>query len=331
MGRLVRPASEVTLIDRIVRELGRRAAAPRDLSGPGDDAAVLGVRQGMHWVVSCDWFSEQTHFLPAIHPPEAVGYKALARASSDLAAMGASPRYFLLALALPPARTGRWLDQMLAGMRHAARRLGVTLIGGDTSAQRTVSLTITVIGEVPPGRAISRSGARPGHRLFVSGKLGEARLGLELLRRGDRRRRFAAPFLRRHFYPQPRIALGQWLARNRLPSAMIDVSDGLSTDLRNLCRASGVGARLLSTRIPRVAVPPTLSLDSLRLALDGGDDYELLFAVPPRLAHRIPARFQGLRLSCIGEITRRKALLLETPAGTCRLIRPQGWDPFRGK
>lgn len=328
---VVKSRTEAALIARIVRALAGQSKPPGLIIGPGDDAALLSPRSGSRLVVTCDSFFETTHFYRNLHPPGMVGFKALARAASDLAAMGATPRFYFLALALPPSLAGIWLDKMLAGMARAARRLRLSLAGGDTSAQPAVSLTLTVVGETPHSTVVTRNGARAGDRLFVSGKLGEARLGLELLRRGKRRGPWAAPFLRRHFYPQPRIELGRWLAQNKLASAMIDISDGLSTDLHNLCRASEAGARIYAGHIPSVAVPPMTGLraDALRFALHGGDDYELLFAVPSRLAHRIPVSFRGLPLSCIGEITRGPAILLHDAGGKSRLLRSEGWDPFR--
>lgn len=325
--------TEAALIARILRALTGQSKPPGLIIGPGDDAAVLSARSGSRLVVTCDSFFEKTHFYRNLHPPDVVGFKALARAASDLAAMGATPRFYFLALALPPSLAGIWLDKMLAGMARAARRLGLSLAGGDTSAQPAVSLTLTVVGEILDGTAVARDGARAGDRLFVSGRLGEARLGLELLRRARRHRPWATPFLRRHFYPQPRIELGRWLAQNKLASAMIDVSDGLSTDLHNLCRASEAGARIYAGHIPAVAVPARAGLraDALQFALHGGDDYELLLAVPSRLAHRIPVSFRGLRLSCIGEITREPTIFLQDANGRSKPLRAEGWDPFRSR
>lgn len=330
---MVKSRTEAALIARIVRALAGRGEPPGLTIGPGDDAAVLSPRPGSRLVVTCDSFFEKTHFSCNLHPPDVVGFKSLSRAASDLAAMGATPRFYFLALALPPSLAGVWLDKMLAGMARAARRLGLSLAGGDTSAQPTVSLILTVVGEIPRRMAVTRGGAHAGDRLFVSGKLGEARLGLELLRRGQWRRSWAKPFLRRHFYPQPRIHLGRWLAQNKLASAMIDISDGLSTDLHNLCRASDTGARIYSEQIPSLAVPRMIGLrtDALQFALHGGDDYELLFAVSSRLAHRIPASFRGLRLSCIGEVTPGPAILLQEANGKSKPLRPEGWDPFRSR
>ncbi|MGH9817968.1 MAG: thiamine-phosphate kinase [Candidatus Acidiferrales bacterium] len=321
------------MIHRIIRAIGHSPVArplPLDLR---DDAAVFSVDSQNQSVISTDWFLEGIHFLPAIHPPDSVGFKALARAASDLAAMGATPRFFLMALALPRSRRAAWLDRMLAGMRRASRHFRLQLAGGDTTRYSSLAINITVIGTVKPGRAISRANARPGDLLYVSGSLGGAQLGLELLLAGASR---AAPraksLLRPHLYPEPRLALGQWLAAKQLASAMIDVSDGLSTDLHNLCRASSVGARVRRAAIPRVTLPSQprkLNLDPLRLALHGGDDYELLFTVPRRLARHIPAKFHSLPLRCLGEITKSKRVLLLHEDGHTTPLGPSGWDSFK--
>jgi thiamine-monophosphate kinase len=322
--------SERYLIERVARKLPSRFGGGLRL-GIGDDAAVIRPRNGTEWVLTTDAFLENVHFLWQVHPPEVVGYKALARATSDLAAMGARPRYFLLSLALPPSCTGKWFDRFLEGMSRAARTFGLVLAGGDTTRNPLVAINLTVIGEVAPGRAVLRSGARPGDLICVSGKLGEAELGLRILQRGWGKRR-SKRLLRKHFYPEPRLALGEWLAKNRRATAMIDTSDGLSTDLAHLCEASGVGARVWANRIPQVAVPSDiqkLGLEPLRLALDGGEDYELLFTVPKRTARRLPRVVRGVPITIIGEITRGRHILLMDDAGRTRALPAQGWDPFR--
>jgi thiamine-monophosphate kinase len=326
---------ESDLVSRILLALRAR---PSDRSGllvgPGDDAAVLPATPHADWVVSCDWFLENVHFLPGVHPPDSVGFKALARAASDLGAMGATPRFYFLSLAMPSPRTGKWLDRMLAGMARAARRFHLELAGGDTTRRSSVAIHITVIGHSLRGRTISRRGARSGDKLFVSGTLGAAQLGLEFVRRKLSRRLLAKNVMQAHLYPEPPLELGCWLAKHRLASAMIDLSDGLSTDLHRLCRASGAGARIDRSSIPSAAIPAALSrtgLKSERVALHGGDDYQLLFAVPRRLTARIPARFKGRPLTCIGEITRVKSVLLVDKEGHASPLRPAGWDPFRKK
>ncbi|MBI3662924.1 MAG: thiamine-phosphate kinase [Acidobacteria bacterium] len=328
---------EQTLIDRIRRAIPsqsrRRARSPAGLRlGIGDDAALISPRCGLDSVITCDAFLENVHFLPDVHSPGSVGYKSLARATSDLAAMGAAPRYFLLTLALPARRTGQWLDAFLAGMSRAAREYGLLLIGGDTSCQPTVAISITVIGEIAPGAALTRSGARPGDRIFVSGTLGAAQLGLQLIRRGLHRQTRWKPFLRQHCYPSIRIFLGQFLAVRHLASAMMDLSDGLSTDLSRLCATSRVGARIWLDHLPAVAVPPSLrtrGFDPITIALHGGDDYELLFTVPRRLAKKIPAQHRGVRLTPIGEITRERKISLVGKDDRATPLLSLGWDHFR--
>lgn len=330
--RRVVSSQEDRIVSRILSALRRPGDARRFRTGPGDDAAVLlPPRAGVEQVITCDAFLENVHFLANVHSPETAGYKALARATSDLAAMGATPEWFLLSLALPADRTGAWLDEFLRGMSRAAREFGLALAGGDTSQNATVAVSITVCGSVPRGGAVLRSSARPGDRIFVSGRLGAAQLGLELVLRGMYRERKWKPLLAAHLAPAVRIELGRWLATRCLASAMMDISDGLSLDLARLCAASNVGARVDTQRVPCVRVPPSLAEHGFvasELALHGGDDYELLFTVPSRLAARIPASHRGVPLTPIGEITRAREIILAYPSGDAAFT-PRAWDHFR--
>ena len=329
--------SEAQLIRRIARAMPSQAGSRRNLRlGIGDDAAIVSPSRTADWILSCDAFLEGVHFLPGKHPADSVGYKALTRAASDLAAMGATPRVFLLTLALPSSRTGAWLDEFLKGMARAARLLGMRLIGGDTTRSPLVAISITVIGESQRGRAIARSGAKPGDTLYVSGRLGRAQLGLMLMQCGLRDRTTIRKLLQPHLYPRIRLELGAWLARTHAASAMIDVSDGLSSDLAHLCASSGVGARLWAARIPCVRVPATLpsklgnlDLDPLQMALHGGEDYELLFSASPRKAALLRQAPGFGEITAIGEITRDKRLLLVSPDGGAKRLEARGWDPFR--
>ncbi|HYL11199.1 MAG TPA: thiamine-phosphate kinase [Candidatus Acidoferrales bacterium] len=323
--------TEAEIIARIHRRLGSAGGRFVRL-GIGDDAAILRPSRGAELLVTCDPFLEGVHFLREKHRADVVGYKALARATSDIAAMGGVPRCFLLGLALPETHAGKWLDGFLAGMRRAARRFGMVLAGGDTSKHRQILVQITVLGEIAAGKAILRSGARLGDLIYVSGRLGEAQLGLEVILRGRDGKRGWRGLLRKHLHPEPRLALGQWLAAKRLASAMIDVSDGLSTDLGHVCEASGAGARVFSEKIPQVRVPEDLrrrGVDPQKLALDGGEDYELLFTVPRRMARRLPTSYRGVLLTAIGEITRGGEIVLIERDGRVAALRPHGWDPFR--
>ena len=335
-------SSEADIIARLARQVPSRIGArhPADVPrGIGDDAAVVRARRGRDWVVSTDAFIEGRHFLSRIHPADAVGFKALARATSDLAAMGARPRYFLLTLALPVRKAGAWLDEFARGMSRAARRFRMHLIGGDVSRDEHFHAAVTVIGEAPRTGVLTRSGGNPGDAVFVTGRLGAAQAGLDLLQREGARaltRHAGSYFLVRHLRPEPRLAVGTWLAANRLASAAMDISDGLSTDLARLCAASRAGAVIHAASLPfalddhlraRRSESPYESAARLRRALHGGEDYELLFTVPRRNLSRVPARFRGVPITRIGELTARGTILLVTD-GRTRKLRALGWDHF---
>jgi thiamine-monophosphate kinase len=345
--RLNRPLdNEAQLIERIARAIPSSRGAGRRAGmrlGIGDDAAVVASGRDTEWVLSCDAFLEGVHFLAKSYPADSVGYKSLVRAASDLAAMGAMPRLFLLTLALPAGLTGKWLDEFLRGMGRAARLLGMRLAGGDTTKSAKISISITVLGEVAPGLAVTRSGARQGDILYVSGRLGRAQLGLELIKIGGRE---ALPrilqsqprLLQAHLYPKIRVELGAWLARHEIASAMMDISDGLSTDLTRLCKASGLGARLWAERIPcvklptaRTGLPRKLRLDPLQMALHGGEDYELLFTVPRKQIKRLRSAPDFREITAIGEIERGKQIAVVGADGRSKRLDPGGWDPFRKK
>lgn len=322
-------------------------AASRLALGIGDDAALFRPTRGCETVLTCDWFLEGTHFLRDKHPADAVGWKCLARAVSDIAAMGGTPRCFLLSLALPDSSTDSWLDAFLRGLRRAAKHFDCMLAGGDTTKRHEILINVTVIGEVPAGRALRRDGARPGDLLYVSGSLGEAERGLQLLRsrkkimsRDSHNRSPKDPRLQKHLYPKPRLALGEWLGKKHIATAAMDLSDGLSSDLPRLCAASGVGARIDAAKLP----VPAISLgtramrhhakrargdDAILLALHGGDDYELLFTVPKSKELQVPPSFQGVPLTAIGEITSSRKILLVGAGQNPSLLKPGGWDPFR--
>lgn len=334
-------ASESRLIESIRKRFASRPSTPivKDAArrewlrvGIGDDAAVLRPAPGYECVVTTDAFLENVHFLREVHEAAAVGYKALARATSDVAAMGALPRYFFLTLGLPKSCSGQWFDRFTRGMSHAAREFGLVLAGGDTTRSREVVIALTVFGEVKRGRAVLRSGAKPGDLLCVSGRLGEAELGLRLILREARNQRRWPKLVKKHFHPQPRLALGEWLAFHSLATSMIDTSDGLSTDLSHICHASGVGARVMAEKIPAVHVPPelrALKLHPLNLSLHGGEDYELLFTVPKKFAARLPTAIEEIPVTVIGQITREKKVILVGADGKPQTLRPLGWDPFR--
>jgi thiamine-monophosphate kinase len=318
--------------------------------GIGDDAALLMIRGGRELILTLDMSIEDVHFTRRLHPPGAVGHRALARSLSDVAAMGGVPRYALVSLAISKEVARDWVSRFYRGMLALARRFGVGLVGGDTALipGRTF-VDVLVAGEVPRGRALRRSGARPGDQIFVGGRLGLSALGLRLLQKKGAKAILPAPkavtlhrgvqpslpvppavareAVHRHLYPEPQCALGRYLSGRGMASALMDLSDGLSTDLSRLCAASGAGARLWAAKIPGPKLPE--AVDSLQLALDGGEDYQLLFTVPPKRVSHLPSKFQGQALYHIGEIEAAKGLRLVTPEGSVRRLRPAGWDCFR--
>ena len=327
-----------SLEDRLIRKIGKatKSAKPQGSGslrlGLGDDAALWTPRPGYETIFTCDWFLEGSHFLRDTDPPDSVGWKCLARAVSDAAAMGGQPKCFLLGLALPLSHTGRWLARFLAGLGRAARRFDCRLAGGDTTRRDRILIHIAVLGEVRSGGAVLRSGAKAGDLIFVSGRLGEAEFGLRSLGRGRTPNRRTIPSVRKHLYPAPRLALGRWLAEKRMATSMMDLSDGLSSDLPRLCAASGVGALIDAGKIPLVKPAQSRGLTAssrLALALNGGDDYELLFTVRPGQARRLPPRFEGTPISCVGVITRKRAIEVLRADGGKKNLLPGGWDPFR--
>jgi len=318
--------------------------------GIGDDAALVHVRGGCELILTTDMSLENVHFTCELHPARAVGHRALARSLSDVAAMGGFPRYALVSLALREQTRRDWVSRFYGGLQALARRFGVRLVGGDTAVvQGRTFIDVLVAGEVPRGKALRRSGARAGDRIFVSGRLGYSALGLRVLRSrfakapppspnsaGLYRQvwaRVPAPISRKavqaHLYPEPQCALGRFLSSRGLASALIDLSDGLSTDLDRLCTASGVGARLWAAKVPGPALPE--AADSLQLALHGGEDYQLLFTVPQRAASRLPWRFRGQLLYQIGEIEAASGVRLVMLDGKVHTLRPGGWDHFRSR
>lgn len=314
----------------------RRFFAP--LAGPGglglgDDAALVDCPPGRCLVVTVDQLVEGVHYLPG-DPPELVAKKLLRRNLSDLAAMGATPRHYLLTSALPQSHDDEWVRRFAEGLAEDQRHFGVALIGGDsTSTPGPASLTLTAIGEVAAGTEIRRDGARPGDRVWVSGTIGDAFLGLKVLR-GDYRELPAqdrAMLAGRFRLPEPRCALGPALAG--IAHAMIDVSDGLVGDLGHICEASQVGAEIALPRVPlSPAAQRIVAGDAAlhaRLAT-GGDDYELLFAAPPDAADALGALAAELAvpLTEIGTIVAGATVRLLSGAGEEISFTAGGWRHF---
>lgn len=312
-GPAIGPRGEDT-----IQKSGTRSRVAGLLRGIGDDCAVLRLPTGHEALVTTDFSLEGVHFRRQWHPAESVGHRCLARGLSDLAAMGGIPLAAFLSLALPEKLPQRWVDDFMRGFLALAKKFSLPLGGGDTAqSPGGVLADIVVLGSAPKGTAVLRSGARPGDSLYVTGELGRAALLLERLRRGSLKKTQASRHPA-HFFPVPRLATGRVLRERKLAAAMIDISDGLSTDLRHLCEESGVGARVYAEQVPVAG-----GAANLRLALHGGDDYELLFAARQKL----PAQVGGIAVTRIGEVTRgSKIVLLE--GGKQSDLAAGGWEHF---
>jgi len=300
--------------------------------GIGDDAAVLKVPSGFEVLVTTDFSLEGVHFRREWHPPDSVGHRCLTRGLSDIAAMGGEPTAAFLSLALPADLPQAWVNAFIKGVIRLGREYNVPLAGGDTAESLAgVLADIVVVGRVPAGKALLRSGAHPGDSIYVTGELGRSAATLQQLREGGTARLGSKTRLRYaehdpHFYPQPRIAVGRWLREKGLATAAIDVSDGLSTDLGHIGEESGVGALVYEAAIPR---PSGLPTSSLHYALHGGEDYELLFTV--RGSRFVPAKIAGVRVTRVGEIIRGRGLWLVDSHGQRKALPARGWEHFSGK
>lgn len=338
-GRRANPTSgrpgELVLLQRI-RERAAHSAASGLRLGIGDDCALLGLRPGEEVAVTTDLSLAGRHFRLDWHTPETVGHRTLARGLSDLASMGARPIAAFLSLALPReltlARGSRpaWVERFYDGLFALAGQYHTPLAGGDLAESPLALADIVLVGAVPRGQALLRSAARPGDRLYVTGRLGGAALGLETLARIAAKNHRSTPprlsprqtgELAPHLAPQPRLAQGRWLRRRA--SAAIDLSDGLSTDLAHLCGESDVTAEIDADALP---LHPGASLDQ---ALHGGEDYELLFAAAA--AARIPRSVAGVPVTPIGRVLARRrghpVVTLLTVRGPQPLT-PSGWQHF---
>jgi thiamine-monophosphate kinase len=315
--RSVERESELGRIDRI----RRLAGAPRGsgvVLGIGDDCAIFRQRGATDDLVfTTDMLVEDVHFRRETHRPEDAGWKALARGLSDIAAMGAAPRFCLVSLALAPWADSDWVDGFYRGLMRLARREKTVLAGGDLGRAAKVMCDIVVCGSVPRGRALRRDGARAGDAIYVSGALGGSALGLSQLGLTQLDSNKATPKARRrHLQPEPRIALGRFLREQARAASAMDLSDGLSLDLRRLCLASRLSAA--------IDAPPVFPGASLEQALHGGEDYELLFTAGARA--RVPGSFEGLPLTRIGTMRKGRpgAVFLEGAP-----LPPLGYDHFR--
>jgi len=309
--------------------------------GPGDDAAVIIPARGRREVLTTDALVDGVHFDQAFMPPDAIGHRALAVNVSDLAAMGAEPRGVLLSLALPAAMTTSALDGFADGFLRHADSHHMTLLGGNiTRTPGPLVINVTAIGTVHPRQSLTRTGARPGDEVYVTGCLGDAAAGLAMLRVSHASNGFAAAAsscegcIGRYLRPEPRVRAGLQLAHYGAASSCIDLSDGLADGVRQIASASGVGVTIDADALPLSDEArqwhARAGTDTLSAALSGGDDYELLFTVRPRHRGRLRGahrRIGDLPITRIGVVTRTPELALRDAAGMHEL--PRGFEHFR--
>jgi thiamine-monophosphate kinase len=317
--------------------------------GIGDDCALVSVKPGEVVAVTTDLSIAGRHFELAWHPPEAIGHRVLARGLSDLAAMGARPVAAFLSLGIPKELAARsksrgakpgaaggstWIDRFYDGFLGLAREFDTPLAGGDLAESPVAAADIVLLGAVRKGKAMLRSGARPGDAIYVTGSLGGAAAGLEMLKELAARQKSKPVLglriparieaaLAKHLHPLPRVRQGMWLAKRGIATAAIDISDGLSTDLHHLCDESGVAAEVDAGALP-ISHGATLAQ-----ALNGGEDYELLFTARPGV--RIPPKIAGVPVTRIGRVVKRSPkrpiVVLVTPEGR-ETLEAKGWEHF---
>ena len=269
-----------------LRAAARIPSGSQLVLGIGDDCAIWRPRGSADDLLfTADLFVENVHFLRATHKARDVGYKAVARSLSDIAAMGGTPQFCLSAVAIPQWANRKWIDSFFDAAVETASAAGCILAGGDLTQAAAFTCDITVCGSVPRGRALRRDGARKGHDIYVSGALGGSALGLA-------EGKLRGKAWKRHLQPEPRLALGRFLREKIGASAAIDISDGLSLDLQRLCLASGLAADIVE--------PPCFAGASLEQSLHGGEEYELLFTVPA--GTKVPPHLNQLPLTRIGNM-----------------------------
>ena len=309
----------------ITERLRKAAAIPPGspvILGIGDDCAIYRPRGSADDLLfTTDMFIEGVHFLRETHKPAVAGRKALVRSLSDIAAMGGTPRFCLVSFCVPAWAGAGWVDRFFDGILGLAAATGTVLAGGDLSHGETLACDVMVCGAVTRGTALRRAGARPGDEIYVSGALGGSALGLEKKKGKGRLDSQQRKALQRHLSPEPRLALGRFLREKLQASSAIDLSDGLSLDLRRLCLASGVDAEIVA--------PPRFPGASIEQSLHGGEEYELLFTV--RGGTKVPDRFEGLPLTRLGSIVRGS--IVQGKGGEVRLdgklLEALGYDHFR--
>lgn len=313
------------------------------IAGLGDDAAVFRSSAGKENVITADLLVEDIDFRRTTTPPFLLGHKALAVSLSDIAAMGARPLWSLISIGVPEdVWQTEFVNQFYDGLLELANQYGVQLIGGDTSrTNESIVIDSVVAGECAAGTAVMRSGATPGDQIFVTGSLGAAAAGLRLIERGahlaeqnlaDEDSQKLDHVLIRQLRPEPRVGWGIVLGEERLATSMIDLSDGLSSDLNRICEVSGVGALIDSALLPIdnrvIELCGRRALDPLQLTLHGGEDFELLFTIKPADVARLPRRVDGVEIKRIGEITNSNEGVKISEGPRIWDLKPGGWKHF---
>jgi len=335
---------EREFIDALRRRVKAETSRSSSLvAGIGDDAAVFRNTAGKDTVITADLLVEDIDFRRTTTPPFLLGHKALAVSLSDVAAMGSRPMWSMVSVGVPEdVWQTDFVDRLYDGLLELANRYGVQLIGGDTSrTTENIVIDSIVVGECASGMSVLRTGAGAGDQIFVTGSLGAAAAGLRLIERGahlaeqnlaDEDSQKLDHMLLRQLRPEPRVGWGIVLGEEHLATSMIDLSDGLSSDLNNLCSASGAGALIDSSQLPVdetvIELCGRRALDPLQLALHGGEDFELLFTVKPADVARLPRRVDGVEIKRIGEITSASEGIRISEGARIWELKPGGWKHF---
>jgi thiamine-monophosphate kinase len=341
MNKRVHEIGEFGLIDALKRWISKlQGPWPKIPLGIGDDASVIDLKEGLQLAITCDSFVEGRHFPKDLLPPHDIGWRVMTANISDLAAMGAVPRYALISLGIPPHTPISWVRGVYRGALETLRPFGATIVGGNvTSVDAQPFIDVTLLGEVERGLFLTRSGARTGDEILVTGFPGQASLGLKIiLERGDLKGLRGDPLVRSYLRPQGRVLEGLAAARSGLATAMIDISDGLLGDLAHLCEQSGVGAEIWAEKLP---LSPRMKreagcrgADPCEFVLGPSDDYELIITCEPLGASRLARKLQDIRrvrVTSIGRITDR-AGRIEVILKNGKRTSPTwtGWDHFKG-
>ena len=335
--------SEFDFINSLKQRVASSAINQSLVCGIGDDAAVFRNAAGKETVITADLLVEDVDFRRTTTPPYLLGHKALAVSLSDIAAMGSRPQWSIVSVGVPEeVWQTDFVERLYDGLMDLANRYGVQLIGGDTSrTPESIVIDSIVTGECAAGLAVLRSGAKAGDQIFVTGSLGAAAAGLRLIERGahlaeqslgDEDSQKLDHILLRQLRPDPRVGWGIVLGEERLATSMIDLSDGLSSDLNRLCAASQTGAMIDSSSLPIDTHVTELcgrrALDPLQLALHGGEDFELLFTVKPGDVARLPRRVDGVEITRIGQITNGFEGVRISEGARIWDLKPGGWKHF---